>query len=115
MKKTFIASAVAAIVLPAVIMAAPGHGGKHGDRMINHMSEKLELTAEQKTQVESLFQEQHEKRKALREETHARLNDILNDEQQTKFEQMRTERKQRWQEKREQWKQKRQQETSQTQ
>lgn len=110
MKKTLIATVAAAVILPSIIFAAPGHWGKHGERMINHMSEKLELNADQRSQVEALFKEQHEKRKALRQDTHARLNEILTDEQQAKLEQMREERERHWREMRKQWKQKHEQE-----
>jgi protein CpxP len=112
MKKTLIAAAASAVILPVVILAAPGHWAKHGDHMIERMSEKLELTAEQKSQVEALFKEQHEKRKALHEETHARLTEILTNEQEAKLGQMREDRKQRWLEKRKHRKQMHQQDTN---
>ncbi|MEX2516743.1 MAG: hypothetical protein WD572_07535 [Gammaproteobacteria bacterium] len=91
----------AVLLAPITVLAAPG--GHHG-KMVDKMAEKLDLSAEQKVQVEAVFKEQHAQHQALRAETESKLNAILNAEQQTKMAEMKAERKAKWQAKREEWK-----------
>lgn len=84
MRKTIAALALSGLILPFGAMAGPGHAD-HMDRL----AERLELTPEQKLQVESILTEQKEKRKALREETRARLSEILSPEQMERFDKKR--------------------------
>lgn len=63
------------------------------------MTKELNLTEEQKPQVEALFKEQHEKIRAIREETRSRLEGILTPEQMAKFDEMKQKRKEKYKEK----------------
>lgn len=108
MKSTLLALVLTAFMIPAISHA---HGDsahkqknhKHFQHMIEKMDQELDLSDEQRSQVETLFKEQHAKHKALRDETRGKLNAILSDDQQTKLETLKAERKARWQEKREAW------------
>ena len=80
----------------------PGHKG--GERMLEHMSEKLELTDEQKGELQIIFDAQGEKMRALHDETQEKINAVLTPEQQEKMAKMKENRKKR----REENKQKRQ-------
>ena len=100
MKTTLVALTLTALLVPGISMANPGD---HHERMLEHMDKELSLTDEQRDQVEQVFEEQREKFKALRDETHTRLGAILNDEQRAKMEQMHAERKARWAQKRQEW------------
>jgi len=64
-----------------------------------HLTKQLGLNDEQKTKVEAILTTQHEKIKALHEETDASIKAILTPEQQTKFDQLQQQRKQMRQEK----------------
>jgi Spy/CpxP family protein refolding chaperone len=45
------------------------------------LATELQLTADQKSKLEAIFNERHEKIRAIREETQNRIKDILTDEQ----------------------------------
>ncbi len=83
-----------ALSLGQILQAHCGKCGVEGDhknheeRMGNKMdsmSEALGLTPEQKTQIEAIKKENHEKSKALHEETQTKIKALLNDEQKAKF------------------------------
>lgn len=80
-----------ALLLPLATVAADpvdegfkGHHGQHLDRL----SQELALTPEQKASLETIFKEEHEKFRALHEEVHARVRQVLNGEQIAKWEEM---------------------------
>ena len=52
------------------------------------LTKKLDLSEEQKVQVEVIFNEQKTKRQALHAETHSQIQDVLNDEQESKWQEM---------------------------
>ena len=56
---------------------------------IERLTQQLNLSDEQKTQVEKIFQEQIEKQRAIHDETQARLKSVLTEEQMAKMDQMR--------------------------
>ncbi|MCQ8103628.1 hypothetical protein NP590_05895 [Methylomonas sp. SURF-2] len=90
-----------ALALPLTVGAFPGghdgdFKGHKGDR-IEHLAQKLDLSAEQKQQLQQVFEEQHAKREALRQETDQRLQTVLTPEQMAKFEDMKKERHEKWQ------------------
>lgn len=90
-----------AFVLPLSVAAFPGghdgdFKGHKGDR-IEHLAQKLNLTAEQKQQLTLVFEEQHAKREALRQETDQRIQTVLTPEQMTQFEEMKKQRHEKWQ------------------
>ncbi|QPK64155.1 hypothetical protein IVG45_04055 [Methylomonas sp. LL1] len=101
MNKKIITIALA-LALPLTVAAFPGDkGGNHfethrGER-VERLVKELDLSAEQKTQLEAVFEEQQAKREAIRQETHQRMQAILSPEQMTKFEDLQKNRHQKWQ------------------
>lgn len=79
-----------ALLLPLTAAALPEEGGYDApvDHKLEHLSKELQLSAEQKTKLETIFKEQHEKFRAIHEESHNRIKEVLNPEQITKWEQM---------------------------
>ncbi|MFK8067662.1 MAG: hypothetical protein AB8D52_05405 [Gammaproteobacteria bacterium] len=61
----------------------------HLNHFVERMTEKLQLNTTQVEQVTSIMEEQHAKKKALREETKTKLGAVLSDDQITKMEEMR--------------------------
>ncbi|WP_347985757.1 hypothetical protein [Methylomonas sp. AM2-LC] len=49
------------------------------------LSNELQLSAEQKAKLAEIYNEKHEKIRAIREETQERIEELLNDEQLTKW------------------------------
>ena len=103
MNKTILTLAFA-LSLPLTAIAQPGgpSGDKptewrHGQR-IERMTKELNLTPDQKTKVEALFKEQHEKFKAIHEETQTKLKTILTPDQMTKMEELKKQRREKWRE-----------------
>jgi protein CpxP len=98
---TKIAIIALALIMPLTVAAFPGgsHAGHEGNpaERVEHLAKKLDLTAEQKNQLERVFKEQHEKREALQAETHQRLESVLSPEQLAKFEDMKKQRHEKWQ------------------
>jgi periplasmic protein CpxP/Spy len=88
-----------ALAVPLIAAAVPGEQGERGWRhgpKIEQLTQELNLTEEQKTQLEAIFKEQRAKHKALREEGRARMNEVLNDEQMAKMKEIRQRRHERW-------------------
>ena len=89
-----------ALTLPLTAAAFPGgpHEGHKGNpaERVEHLAKKLDLTADQKTQLEQIFKEQHEKREALHAETQQRLQSVLTAVQLTQFEAMKKQRHEKW-------------------
>ena len=109
MRKTLIALAFAT-TLPAIALAMPGHGHHDGKRA-PHMFEQLDLSKEQQRDMRKLMGEQMKnhhaitqryldklpeaERKAMRDElqtskqnTHQKIRDLLEPEQQKRFDEM---------------------------
>jgi protein CpxP len=101
MNKKIITIALA-LALPLTVAAYPGDKGDfeghHGNR-VERLAKKLDLNAEQKSKVEVIFKEQHEKLKAIHEETRARLQEVLTKEQMAKMDEMKKQRHEQWQKK----------------
>lgn len=90
MKTRFIVLTLILSISPlAVAVAEQGDDLGRQQRRIDHLSKELNLTEEQKPQLEAIFTQQREKRKALREETRTRLQQVLSPEQMTKLDEMR--------------------------
>jgi len=103
MNKKIITLALA-LALPLTVAAFPGDQadfeGRHANR-VERLTKELNLTPEQKTKVEAIFKEQHEKFKAIHEETQKRLQEVLSKEQMTKMDDMKKQRHEKWQKKHE--------------
>lgn len=104
MYKSILALSLAALLVPATGFAAHGERGGYGKQHMDRMATELQLSDDQRQQLESVMQEQRSKHRVLRQETESRINAILNEEQRAKMETQRAERKQRWQERRQQHK-----------
>jgi periplasmic protein CpxP/Spy len=99
MNKKIITLALA-LTIPLTVAAFPGDMGDfkgHHAHRIEKMTKNLDLTVDQKTKVEALFNKQEEKFKAIHEETQAGLQKILTKEQMTKMEELKKQRHEKWQ------------------
>ncbi|WVM92845.1 Spy/CpxP family protein refolding chaperone [Halopseudomonas pachastrellae] len=65
------------------------------ERGFERMAEELQLTDEQKTQLQQIREEESEKFKTLREESKARFDAVLTAEQRQKMEEMHEQRRER--------------------
>ena len=96
MNKTLLTLAIV-LTFPLTVSAFPGGQGpnseSHQKHRIERLTQDLNLTAEQKTKVEAIFNEQHDKFKALHEETQTKLGTVLSPEQMTRMDNLK---KQRW-------------------
>ena len=82
---------VLVLAIPLTLSAFPGDKGGfegHHANRVEHLTKKLDLTTEQKTQVDALFKAQDEKFKAIREETHKRLQEVLTKAQMTELDEL---------------------------
>jgi periplasmic protein CpxP/Spy len=98
MNKKIITLALA-LSLPLTAAAFPGDQGDfegHHANRVEHLTKELNLTPEQKTKVETIFKEQHEKIKIIHEETRRRLEEVLTKEQMTKMDDMKRQRREKW-------------------
>lgn len=83
------------ILIAAAILMTPltltyadpvdSHEGMRGHHP-GHLSKLLSLTPDQKTKVEEIFKEEHEKFRALHEEAHSRIKEVLTPDQVAKWE-----------------------------
>lgn len=102
-------------------LQSPGgqdNGEKHGrmgsvDDQVKMLSEKLNLSDDQQAKVKSILTDQHQQMQAIRDDsslsqddkrskmrglrdaTHSKIRDVLNDDQKTKFDQMQQEMRER--------------------
>lgn len=107
MKKLIIALA---LTLPLAAYAGDKRGGDHDEMASRHMdmmAKDLDLTDAQRDQISIIFDDHRSRMKALREETEARVNEVLTPEQQAKAEKMRDKRREKWEERKEKWQEKR--------
>lgn len=84
-----------AVLLPFTAMAAGNetghHQSRHGEK-IKQLTKELSLSTDQKSRLETIFQQHHEKLKALREEKHKLIEGVLTREQMAKYNDLRKER-----------------------
>lgn len=100
MKKTLLWAALT-VLLPLGLQADEGmHKGEMKEKRLEHLTKKLDLTAEQQASLSTILDEQHAKMKALHEETQSRIDSILTPEQKAKRAQMKDEMKEKKKEKR---------------
>ncbi len=104
-----IATLAIALTLPLTVAAFPGGGGhfeRHRGDKLERLAKKLDLSDEQKSQLEVIFIEQQEKFDTVRQETHARMQEILSSEQIAKLDELKKQHKEKWQKRREESKNK---------
>lgn len=101
MKKLLVTAATIGALIAVPAMACP-KDGKPGGRMKQHLVSKLELTEEQQTQLDGIFEANQPKRdaireqmEALREETQTQIKSILSAEQLEEYEAMQERREKR--------------------
>ena len=88
------------------IFAGHGHGDKakwgddHVEKKLDRLSKDLDISKDQRSQLEGIMKSHQEKMKKLREEYKSQLKSVLNDEQQKKFEKMKEKRHSKYNEKR---------------
>lgn len=99
MYKRIITIAIA-IALPLAVSASPGDKGdftgRHGNR-VEFMTKELGLSPEQKTKLETIFNENKEKFKALHEEKQKLIEGILTKDQLEKYAELKKQRHEKWQ------------------
>ncbi|MBU58672.1 MAG: hypothetical protein CL543_07305 [Alcanivorax sp.] len=89
--------------------AAEPPRGPQPERMVEHMSRQLDLTDDQRARLETIFEEQGEKMRDLRDETRQRIDGVLTEEQRAKAEQLREQRQEKWEARKDKWKERRDQ------
>jgi Spy/CpxP family protein refolding chaperone len=118
MKKSIAAAVlVHAALLVGIAQFAPSvraEGGPREERMekfnekrVDHLAEKLSLTADQKTAVKKIFDEQKAKHESTMKETDDKIAALLTPDQKKEFEEMKAERKEKMKERREHRREKR--------
>jgi Spy/CpxP family protein refolding chaperone len=85
-KKTLLLATV--LMLPfTAVLADPVEDGPHGHSP-KRLEKALALTPDQTTKVEAIFKEEHEKFRALHEESHNRIKEVLTPDQVAKWEEI---------------------------
>jgi periplasmic protein CpxP/Spy len=87
------------LALPLTAAAFPGGQGDfegHHANRIERLTKELDLTPEQKTKVEAIFKEQHDRFKIIHEETQKRLQEVLTKEQSAKLDELKKQRHEKW-------------------
>ena len=80
----------AALMLPLVALAASETGDETTSRhRLDRLSNELQLSVDQKAKLEAIFNEKHEKFRAIREESNNLIKEVLSAEQMSKFDAMR--------------------------
>lgn len=69
--------------------APTDHATKHQEARLNHMQKALDLTADQRNQLQAVYKQAREERQELRGETRDKVQEILTSEQRTKLKERR--------------------------
>lgn len=77
-----------ALILPLTAVGYENVNETAPETKLEHLSNELQLTADQKAKLEAIFNERHEKIRAIREDTQNRVKAVLTEEQQTNWEAM---------------------------
>ncbi|MEE4251092.1 MAG: hypothetical protein V2I38_10925 [Alcanivoracaceae bacterium] len=108
MKKLILALFIAAPLIgsPLVASAQPDYD-RFQEHALERMQKNLDLSEQQKTEIDKIFSEHREKMQALRTQTHERVNGVLNEEQRAKMATMHEQRKEKWEDRKKEMKQQR--------
>ncbi len=94
MNKKIISIALA-LALPLTVAAFPGGDpagmDAHENARIERMAKRLDLNPDQKAKVEAIIKEQHDKLRAIHDETRVRIQGVLTQEQIAKMDAMKKE------------------------
>lgn len=82
-----------ALTGPVALAKYRGDKGERMDRRVERLSSELGLNDLQEAKIRSIFEEQKEKMKALREETRKKVASVLTADQKAKFESLREKKK----------------------
>lgn len=109
MKRQIIALAAGATLIAAPVMTniatADLPGGGRGNKM-EKMATELNLTDDQKIKLQEIWQKSREEMRAIRQKAETDIKNILDPEQQQKFDAMKQQRQARREQRRQQWKDK---------
>lgn len=100
MKKTFIAAALGAVLIPAAVIAGGHFGEQRLEQRLEHMTSGLQLDEAQQAELRNIFEEQRAQHQALREQTRERIDATLTDAQRAKLAEWREQRAKRFCDKR---------------
>jgi Spy/CpxP family protein refolding chaperone len=92
MRKTFTALALSAVLIPAAVIAGGHFGEQRLEHRVERMSAQLQLDPAQQTELRTILEQQQAQRRALREQTRARIDAVLTEEQRSKLAQWREQR-----------------------
>ncbi|QOJ09237.1 hypothetical protein [Nitrosomonas sp. H1_AOB3] len=97
---------VLALAFPLAVTANPGeHKHDHEQyraKKIERLDKELSLTDDQKSRIDTLFKQNGEKFKTIREETQSQLKTILTPEQYSKLQELKQRRQEQWRERHQQ-------------
>ncbi len=109
MKRQIIALAAGAALIAAPLMTnmatADMPGGRRGNKM-EKMATELNLSPQQKEEMQAIWEAAREDMKAIRQKADADMKSVLDPEQQQKFDEMKQQRQAKREAKRQQWKNK---------
>ncbi len=77
---------LAVLLSPAIVFAQAGAGAM--DNVMDRMAEELDLTDEQRAEIETIIEEQRRKQLQAREEAGQRIEGVLTEEQRAKLEEI---------------------------
>ena len=79
----------AVLFLPLTALSAVGVYPEQRGHRLEQLNKELDLNSEQKARLAEIFKQQQEKLRAIQEESHRRIKDVLNAEQIAKWERIR--------------------------
>ncbi|KAF0808929.1 hypothetical protein A167_02274 [Alcanivorax sp. S71-1-4] len=104
LKKTLIGTTLVSLLAVSGLSLAggPRHDGPQGPgARLEHLSEALSLTDDQRDAMADIFREQGQAMRQLHAETESKIASVLTEEQEVKLKAMREERRGQWEERRE--------------
>lgn len=96
MKKLMIALVLS---LPMVAAAGSGPSHDHGrfqEHFLEQLDKRLDLTDEQKSQLDTIFTEHRNEMESLRQKTQSKVDAVLTEDQRAHMQELREERREKW-------------------
>jgi Spy/CpxP family protein refolding chaperone len=91
MKKAILLGSLLAAMSTSAVADDHGHMGHYGQKKLDRMAERLELTPDQRTKIGDILKKEQAAHKALREDSRRQIEALLNDKQKAEHEKMRKE------------------------
>jgi Spy/CpxP family protein refolding chaperone len=104
MKKAILLGGLLTAMSMTAMAEDHGHKGHYGQKMLDRMAERLELTPDQRTKVGDILKKEQAAHRALREDSRKQIEALLNDKQKAEHEKMRKEHQARMEKHKEKWK-----------